>query len=200
MGAVLSRRAYFEAGLEVLSDLGYGGLKLAAVCNRLGVTAGSFYHYFASWPVYTRDLVQHWLEARTLQHVEFVRALPDPRERLDSLIQIGLALPHGTEAAIRSWSSADSRVQAVQSEVDKQRFDILYESALEVLHEERPAHLFASWAIYMLIGYEQALLPRDSEAAAWIAEQLLDALDSGRFASTTSAASSAAPAQPFTAS
>jgi AcrR family transcriptional regulator len=197
MGAVLSRQAYFEAGLEVLSEQGYGGLKLAEVCNRLGVTTGSFYHYFASWPVYTRDLVQHWLEARTIQHVEFVRALPDPRERLDSLIQIGLALPHGAEAAIRSWSSADSRVQAVQAEVDQQRFDILYESALEVLQEERPAHLFACWGMYMLIGYEQALLPRDSSAIAWIAEQLLDALDSGRF---VSAASASVPGQPFTAS
>jgi hypothetical protein len=61
MGAVLSRQAYFETGLDVLSELGYGGLKLAEVCNRLGVTTGSFYHYFASWPVYTRDLIQHWL-------------------------------------------------------------------------------------------------------------------------------------------
>lgn len=196
MGAVLSRQAYFETGLEVLSELGYGGLKLAEVCNRLGVTTGSFYHYFTSWPVYTRDLVQHWLDVRTVQHVEFVRALPDPRERLDSLIQIDLALPHGAEAAIRSWSSADPQVHAVQTQVDRQRFDIIYESALEVLHDERQAHLFASWGMYMLIGYEQALLPRDSAAIAWIAAQLLDALDSGRFAS---AAAAETPGQPFTA-
>ncbi|RAU91984.1 TetR/AcrR family transcriptional regulator [Mycolicibacter senuensis] len=197
MGAVLSRQAYFETGLEVLSELGYGGLKLAEVCHRLGVTTGSFYHYFTSWPAYTRDLVQHWLDFRTVQHVEFVRALPDPRERLDTLIQIGLELPHGAEAAIRSWSSADPQVHAVQAQVDRQRFDILYESALEVLHDERQAQLFASWGMYMLIGYEQALLPRDSAAIAWIAAQLLDALDSGRFAS---AAGTETPGQPFTAS
>ncbi|GFG71620.1 TetR/AcrR family transcriptional regulator [Mycolicibacter senuensis] len=197
MGAVLSRQAYFETGLEVLSELGYGGLKLAEVCNRLGVTTGSFYHYFTSWPVYTRDLVQHWLDDRTVQHVEFARALPDPRERLDSLIQIGLALPHGAEAAIRSWGSADPQVRAVQTQVDRQRFDIMYESALEILHDERQAHLFASWGMYMLIGYEQALLPRDSAAIAWIAAQLLDALDSGRFAG---AAGNETPERPFTAS
>ncbi|MDD7812125.1 TetR/AcrR family transcriptional regulator [Mycolicibacter sinensis] len=196
MGAVLSRQAYFETGLDVLSEMGYGGLKLAEVCNRLGVTTGSFYHYFTSWPVYTRDLIQHWLEARTVAHVEFVRALPDPRERIVNLIQIALALPHGAEAAIRAWSSADPAVQAVQAEVDRQRFDIMYESALQVLHETRPAHLFASWAMYLLVGYEQALLPRDSAAIEWISGQLLEALDSGRFA----AASTATPKQPFTAS
>jgi hypothetical protein len=32
-----SRVAYLETGLAVLSDLGYGGLKLAEVCNRLRV-------------------------------------------------------------------------------------------------------------------------------------------------------------------
>lgn len=193
MGALLSRQAYFETGLEVLSELGYGGLKLAEVCTRLGVTTGSFYHYFTSWPVYTRDLVQHWLEERTVQQVEFVRAIPDPRQRLDSLIQIGLTLPHSAEAAIRAWSSADARVHAVQTEVDQQRFDILRESALEVLGDERQAQLFANWAIYLLIGYEQALLPRDSSTFEWIAGQLLDALDSGRFATASSSTAGTPP-------
>ena len=187
MAAALSRQAYFDTGFEILSELGYGGLKLAEVCNRLGVTTGSFYHYFTSWPVYTRDLVQH---------VEFVRAIPDPRQRLDSLIQIGLALPHGAEAAIRAWSSADARVHAVQAEVDQQRFDILFESAQEVLQDNRQAQLFANWAIYLLIGYEQALLPRDTSTFEWIAAQLLDALDSGRFATATDGP----PAKPSTAS
>ena len=53
MAGVVSRESYFETGLDVLSDLGYGGLKLAEVCNRLGVTTGSFYHYFSGWPAYT---------------------------------------------------------------------------------------------------------------------------------------------------
>ena len=60
MGAVASRESYFETGLDVLSDLGYGGLKLAEVCQRLGVTTGSFYHYFPSWSAYTQELVAHW--------------------------------------------------------------------------------------------------------------------------------------------
>ena len=169
-------------GLEVLSESGHGGLKLAEVCSRLGVTTGSFYHYFSSWPVYTGELVGHWLDVRTTQNVELVRAIPDARKRLDAIIQIGVALPHGAESAIRSWSSACPTVHVVQVKVDRQRFDILYTSALEVLGSKRGAQLFASWAIYLLIGYEQALLPRDETALAWIADQLLDALDSGRFA------------------
>lgn len=182
MATAMSRDAYFETGLEVLSDLGYGGLKLAEVCNRLGVTTGSFYHYFANWAAYTAALVRHWQEALTVRLTDEVRAEPDPRRRIDALIQVGLALPHGAEAAIRSWSSTDPDVRAIQVEVDRQRFDNLYASALEILHNERQAHLFAAWGMYVLVGYEQIALPEDHDALAWIAAQLLDALDSGRFA------------------
>ena len=105
MGAVQSREAFFDAGLDVLSDLGYGGLKLAAVCQRLGVTTGSFYHYFSNWSSYTRQLVTHWQEGMTVTVVEAVQAEPDPRRRIDSLFKAGLKLPYGAEAAIRVWSS-----------------------------------------------------------------------------------------------
>src|SRR4051795_8649946 len=98
MASVVSRESYFETGLDVLSDLGYGGLKLAEICSRLGVTSGSFYHYFNSWRAYTSEFVAHWMHARTVRVVEAVRAEPDPRRRIDTLIQAGLTLPHGAEA------------------------------------------------------------------------------------------------------
>lgn len=181
----ISREAYFQAGLDVLSDLGYGGLKLAEVCNRLGVTTGSFYHYFSNWPSYTRALVEHWKGASTTRLVERIRGETDPRRRIGSIIDIGLNLPHSAEAAIRAWSSADPEVHAVQVEVDKRRHDITRESAMEILHDERQAELFADWAVYLLVGYEQATLPPDKAALEWIVAQLLETLDAGRFASAS---------------
>jgi AcrR family transcriptional regulator len=183
MAGGVSRESYFETGLDVLSDLGYGGLKLAEVCNRLGVTTGSFYHYFSGWPAYTSELISHWMQARTVQVVETLRAESDPRRRIDRLIQVGLTLPHGAEAAIRVWSSLDPQVYGIQAAVDQQRFDTMYESAFEILRNKRQAELFAAWAVYLLVGFEQATLARDTDALEWIAGQLLDALDSGRFAS-----------------
>lgn len=183
MASGVSRVAYFETGLDVLSDLGYGGLKLAEVCNRLGVSTGSFYHYFENWATYTRELVDHWRQANTVWLVEWIRTEPDPRRRIDSIIDIGLSLPHGAEAAIRAWSGADPDVHAVQVDVDNERHQILRESAVQILHDERQAQLFADWAVYLLVGYEQATLPPDKAALEWIVGQLLDALDAGRFSS-----------------
>jgi AcrR family transcriptional regulator len=182
MARFVSRGAYFETGLEVLSDLGYGGLKLAEVCIRLGVTTGSFYHYFPNWSAYTDALVRHWMEARTVRMIDRARAELDPRRRIDTLTEEGLALPHGAEAAIRSWSSTNPEVRAIQVEVDRLRFNIVYESAFEILGHPRQAQLFADAAMYLLIGYEQSSLPRDESALAWISEKLINALDAGRFA------------------
>lgn len=185
MASVVSREAYFETGLDVLSDLGYGGLKLAEVCDRLGVTTGSFYHYFPNWPEYTKELIEHWTQVRTIGVIDTLRAEPDPRRRIDTLVQVGLGLPHGAEAAIRVWSSVDPHVHAVQVTVDQQRFDVMYASAFEILQNKRQAQVFAAWAVYLLVGYEQATLPRDAGALEWIAVQMIDALDSGRFASVS---------------
>ncbi|CDO08396.1 TetR/AcrR family transcriptional regulator [Mycolicibacterium cosmeticum] len=183
MAGVVSRDSYFETGIEILSDLGYGGLKLAEVCQRLGVTTGSFYHYFTSWSAYTQALVEHWMRVKTTQIIEAARGERDPRRRIGNLVEVALALPHGAEAAIRVWSSIDPTVGAVQKTVDQQRFDIMKESAFEILQHERQAHVFAIAAVYLLTGYEQASLPRDFGDLRWLADQLLDGLDSGMFGS-----------------
>ncbi|UXA20469.1 TetR/AcrR family transcriptional regulator [Mycobacterium sp. SMC-4] len=183
MGAVSSREAFFETGLTVLADLGYGGLKLAVVCQRLGVTTGSFYHYFSSWSAYTRELVMHWRDSTTDAVIEAAGSEPDPRLRIDRLIQNGLTLPHSAEGAIRAWSAVDPDVRAVQAAVDRQRFDALHDCALQILHHPRQAQLFAAWGVYLLVGYEQATLPADLAGLGWIVDQMLDTLDSGRFAS-----------------
>lgn len=186
MTSVISRESYFDTGLDILSDLGYGGLKLAEVCHRLGVTTGSFYHYFPNWPAFSKELLAHWTQVRTVRVIKEVRAEPDPRRRIDALIMTGLHLPHSAEAAIRVWSSLDDHVHAVQVAVDQQRFDVLYEAAYEILQHKRQAQLFAAWAVYLFIGYEQSTLTRDPAALQWIANQLIAALDSGAFESVPS--------------
>ena len=166
----------------MLSDLGYGGFKLAEVCNRLGVTSGSFYHYFNNWPAYTHELVNHWRKASTRKLADCCTHERDPRRRIDLLIHNGLNLPHGAEAAIRTWSRLDPVVCAAHEAVDRARHEIMREAALQILHDERQAHVFADWAGYLLIGYEQSTLPKDKSSLEWIAGQLLECLDSGRFA------------------
>lgn len=181
MGAAASRDAYLEVGVDALAELGYSGLKLAEVCRRLGVTTGSFYHYFPNWGTYTDALLEHWSDARAVKVDETQQGEPDPRKRIDTLVQRALALPHGAEAAIRVWSALDPKVYAMQCSVDQQRFDAMSDAAFEILGDRHQANVFASWGLYVLVGYEQSTVEHNAADLHWIAEQLLDALDSGRF-------------------
>jgi len=183
MATVAARASYFETGLEILADLGFGGLKLAAVCSRQGVTTGSFYHYFPNWSAYTRALIDYWLEDRSLRLAALFRAEPDRGKRMQMIIAVALSLPHSAESAIRAWSSVDPEVLAVQREADRQRFTVCYDYAMEVVNDHRQAEVFANWAVYLLVGYEQATLPREPEVYEWISRQMLDMLESGRFTS-----------------
>ena len=182
MPIVAARESYFEAGLEILADTGFGGLKLAEVCSRLGVTSGSFYHYFTNWGAYTQDLIEYWRQDRTVRVIEVIRSQPSPRKRIEAIIATGLTLPHSAEAAIRAWSSMNPRVLVVQQEVDQQRFDVLYESALDIVHRPAQARTFAAWAIYVFVGYEQSTVPTDLKMFEWICNAMLDDLEAGRFA------------------
>lgn len=182
MPIVAARESYFETGLEILADLGFGGLKLAEVCSRLGVTTGSFYHYFSGWGAYTRELVAYWRQDRTVRLIEVLRSQPDPRRRIEAIIEVALALPHSAEAAIRAWSSVDPEVLAVQREVDQERFDVLHDSAFEIVGDERQAQSYAAWSVYVFVGYEQAMLPRDKRMFEWISKTMLDDLQTGRLA------------------
>ncbi|OFJ50643.1 TetR/AcrR family transcriptional regulator [Mycolicibacterium grossiae] len=184
MGGTISRESYLDTGLDVLSDLGYGGLKLAEVCTRLGVTTGSFYHYFSSWSAFGQELVRHWVTTRTLRVATLVESEPDPRRRIEILVEEALMLPYGAEAAIRVWSSIDPAVHAVQAEVDAQRFDMLFTAGVEVMGHDEQARRFATTAMYLLIGCEQSTLPRVPAHLRWIADRLLIALEERHFAVT----------------
>lgn len=182
MAAGEVRDAFFETGLEILADLGFGGLKLAEVCRRQGVTTGSFYHYFTSWSAYTGDLIAYWRQDRTVRLIEVLRTEVNPRRRIEAIIAVALSLPHNAEAAIRAWSSVDPDVARVQAEVDQERFEIIYQSALAIVGEVRQAQTYAAWSVFVFVGYEQSTLPRENRMFEWIITRMLDDLEAGRFA------------------
>ncbi|GAB83710.1 TetR/AcrR family transcriptional regulator [Gordonia rubripertincta] len=181
MGDTTTRELYLETGLAVLADSGYSALKLSEVCNRLGVTTGSFYHFFKNWSDYTTQLIDHWLDSRTQVEVAAVQSVPDPLRRMIELIEFAVSLPHDAEAAIRTWAAMDPDVREVQEAADRARYDVVFDLAMELLDDRVAAHRYSSWANFVLTGYEQTTLPEDREALRWAAEQFITSLaDAGR--------------------
>ena len=153
---------FFAAGMEILAEDGYGGLKLADLCLRVRVTSGSFYHHFDSWQDFTYQLVEHWRDERTLRLVELARAEVDPAERVELLLRFGVSLPHSAEAAIRVWSGLDPFVAEVQESVDRERLDITTQALEALTDDPNVASDLALAAFYLLVGFEQATGDRDA--------------------------------------
>lgn len=159
-----TKSRFFLAGMEILAEGGIAGLKLAALCRRVGVTTGSFYHAFDSWQDFTRQLVENWRDERTLQAAELARAEVDPAERVDLLLRLGVSLPHSAEAAIRVWAGIDPEVAKVQESVDRQRLTTVTEAFRELTDDPFEAADLARVAFYVVVGFEQSTGDHDVRA------------------------------------
>jgi AcrR family transcriptional regulator len=175
-----TQRRYLDAGLAILTDHGHAGLKLAAICEATGTTTGSFYHAFGNWAEYRSALIRHWRDEQSQRLIADARDIADPRERLDVLTDIGLRLPHATEAAIRVWAAHDPEVLAIQHTVDRERRDIIAATYDEVIHNRDEAEEFATAAMYLLIGFECGTLHSHQALARGFRTILDRALESSR--------------------
>lgn len=146
---------FFDAALDILATEGYGGLKLAAVCQRLKVTTGAFYHAFASWSEFTSELLANWRRERTTLIAELSRAAGDPAGQLAALLSATLDLRHGSEAAIRVWAAVDPEVAEVQKLVDAERYEVVLE-AMSRLVGKKDGPRWANWGLNVLIGFEMS--------------------------------------------
>ena len=125
--STLTRDDYLAAGLDLLADGGEAAVTIAALCGRLGVTKGSFYHHFAGVEVFHEALLGFW-EDGTARAIETARAVTDSRKRLAVLKELAVAAHHEAEGAIRAWGRSYEPAAAVVRRVDAAREANLVES------------------------------------------------------------------------
>jgi AcrR family transcriptional regulator len=102
--AGLSPADFFAAALELVGERGAEGLTLATLCERVGVTKGSFYHHFDSMASLHEGMLAHW-EAAQIGQARGALAATEPRARLAVLRGLAVAAQHETEVAVRAWAT-----------------------------------------------------------------------------------------------
>jgi AcrR family transcriptional regulator len=170
--ARVSRESYLEAALEVLADCGAEGLTIARLCTLLGVTKGSFYHHFSGMPELVTAVLGFWEDARSNQLIALSASEPDPHARAELLTRIAAGLPHGAEAALRSWGRGNAEVRAVVQRVDQTREDHIYESMCLADMPAEQAKLLAKTAMAVLVGTQQRENPVDVRSLQAMLENL----------------------------
>ncbi|MGN2639097.1 TetR/AcrR family transcriptional regulator [Nocardia takedensis] len=155
MSRVVTKEQYFETALAVLAELGFKGLNIGALCRRLGVTSGSFYHHFGSWQSFVDALLEHWENRQVviLRTLSFNQGNPDDDVRAMSDLAAGLH--HRAEAAIRAWAGNDESVNLALKRVDESRRRTVHKVIRGVVADEAAAAEITALGMAMLIGYQQ---------------------------------------------
>ncbi|GAA5148186.1 TetR/AcrR family transcriptional regulator [Pseudonocardia eucalypti] len=162
---------YFAAALGQLAAHGAEGLTISRLCQALGVTSGSFYHYFGGWAGFVEALLAHWEDEQTQRIVRLARAEAGVEQRLGVLRRQALALPHDAEAAIRAWSRSDERVEAAQRKVDAQRHATLRAIIVDLGVPARDADRLATTGVALLVGMQQLHRPVDTELLSTVFDE-----------------------------
>jgi AcrR family transcriptional regulator len=158
--STLTRDSYLAAGLDLLAEGGVSAVTIAALCERLGVTKGSFYHHFDSVPAFHGALLACW-EDSTYRSIEAARAVADSRKRLSVLKELAVAAHHEAESAIRAWGRSYETAAIVVRRVDAAREANLVESFRAVgIPLARARHL-ARIGLATLIGTQSLERPVD---------------------------------------
>ena len=135
--STLTRDHYLAAGLDLLAEGGVSAVTIAALCERLGVTKGSFYHHFGDVSGFHESLLSSW-EHGTYSAIEAARAVTDSHKRLSVLKELGVAAHHEAESAIRAWGRSYEPAAAVVRRVDRAREANLVESFRADRHSGQP--------------------------------------------------------------
>jgi AcrR family transcriptional regulator len=168
----LSAQDYFREALAVLGEQGSQALTINALCERLDVTKGSFYHHFGGMPGFVDQLLTYWEDEHSSRLIALSRGQRDPMQRAQTITEMGVNLPHASESAIRAWGRSSPEVAAVVERVDKRRERHVVESIVALGVERPRARLLSRIAVDLLIGIQTREVPPDPKRVRQLLEEV----------------------------
>ena len=82
----LTAADWAEAALQLIAESGLSALTVDALAKRLGVTKGSFYWHFATRADLLSAALTRWEQHTTTEAMRGLDAIPDPRTRLELML------------------------------------------------------------------------------------------------------------------
>jgi AcrR family transcriptional regulator len=163
-GTSLRREQYFELGLELLAEGGAKAVTIEALCTRLRVTKGSFYHHFAGVRDFVSQLLAYWEDRYGQRLAREALAACGPAE-LIPLLKHGASheVHHEAESAIRALARSDPEAAEVQRRVDQGREDLLIDAYTGAGVPAETAATLARIGMAILIGTQQRERPVDRD-------------------------------------
>jgi AcrR family transcriptional regulator len=169
---------WIQAGFAIIAEDGLQALKVDRLCDRLGVTKGSFYWHFEGMPSYRTALVQAWGELRDQDRaaLDDMTGVP-PRERLSGMMSSLVSPRHWTlERAMREWARSDQSVAASVRAADRRLLRAVRQAFLDYGFADDEADFRASATFAAGIGFLHLSGANPSPRDTALGERLLDVM------------------------
>ena len=167
------RRRWLDEGLDLLASSGFNGVTIEALCERLGLSKGSFYHHFKGMPGYQIALLEHFEERETQAFIDLVESLPttDGAKRLRALTKAVVAdeAHDALEPQFRIWASQDQVAREYLERIDRTRTEYLQRQCRAIVDDVDLADDVATMIYLIMIGASHIvpqILVRD-QARMW---------------------------------
>jgi AcrR family transcriptional regulator len=151
----LSIDDWIVAALDIMAAEGIGGVKIGRLCEKLGVTKGSFYWHFKDLDAFLEAIAQRWRdgEGTFRNHLDDAIAV-DPEQGLHDAIATFLDRRLGRlERAMRDWSRNDSRARAALKAADTRTFDTIVRGFETLGFTRTEADMRAKILFYSGVGF-----------------------------------------------
>ena len=136
---------WLRTGLDILDEDGIAGLKVQRLCDRLGVTKGSFYWHFDDLDAFLSELARRWADIAVDPQATLLLAMrmfADTRNR-------------NMARAMREWAQSDERARAAIRRADQLLFLRVKEAIAGLGFDDAEAEVRAKILYYAGVGFAQ---------------------------------------------
>jgi AcrR family transcriptional regulator len=147
-----SKEAWLREGLTVLAQVGPQSLTIDIICQRMGVTKGSFYHHFKNRQDYIKGILKLWEEENTSRLIETAETQSDIESKLDALVKLVYEIPRYHEMAVRAFALYDPVAHKYQESIDSKRQAYLLKLNQLFFKDREKAQLLATLDYAWFLG------------------------------------------------
>lgn len=142
------------AALDIMVDEGIGGVKVQRLCDRLGVTKGSFYWHFTDLDAFLGELARRWADDGAESHGKIDVDTGDPRATLLLAMQVFADRRNRNLArAMREWAQTDPRAKAAIAKADRALYERIKAIMEQLGFDETEAAVRAKVLYYSGVGF-----------------------------------------------
>jgi AcrR family transcriptional regulator len=140
---------WLRAALDIMVEEGIAGVKIHRLCERLGVTKGSFYWHFQDLDAFLGELASRWGEGMTLPS-----SSSDPGTALLEAMQLFADKRNrNLTRAIRDWAQTDERAKVAIRRADEAVFEAVRDAIISLGFDEAEADVRAKVLYFAGVGF-----------------------------------------------